>query len=86
MSSFPDLFNQEDEEGEDGEESNRPIQKGGLVQFGILPYILTYCNATNEKLSDALEQPINLVLYVMTFEYYKHKEEEKKIKEIQNRR
>ena len=86
MQSFPLLFEEKYQESENGqgeeERSSESPQQGGLLQFGILPYILKYCEATNERFTDTLNQPINMVLYVVSYKILEWKEQEKQLKKL----
>ena len=86
MQSFPILFTQVDEESQDEQGDNQPVQQTGLVQFGIIPYILEYCKATNETFSTAMKQPVNLVLYITSYKVMEYKEQKKELDKIRMNR
>lgn len=52
--------------------------------FGILPFILKYCEVTNETISNVMNESVNFVFYVVTYEVLKAKEQEKQLKQIRN--
>jgi hypothetical protein len=83
------LFNQgseEDEDTEEVEERTYPqYSQSGLMEFGILPYILKYCEVTNETISAVMNESINFVFYVVTYEVLKAKEQERQLKLIRNK-
>ena len=85
-SNYPLLFNSgvgEDGDGE-GEERYNTIQPttNDLATFGIIPYCLKYCEVTNEKISDVMNENINFVFYIISYEILKAKEQEKMLKQI----
>ena len=51
----------------------------------IIPYILKYCEVTNEKFSDVMNESINLVFYIVSYEILRLKEQEKQLKAIRNK-
>lgn len=51
-----------------------------------MPYILKYCEVANETLTSVFKESINLVLYVVTYEVLKAKEQEKQLKAIRNKK
>lgn len=80
--SFPLLF----ERGDEGrEEDSGPIRQNPIATFGIIPYILKYCEVTNETLTDVMKESINLVFYIVSYEVVKAKEQEKQLKSIKNK-
>lgn len=52
--------------------------------FGIIPYVLKYCEVTNETISDVMNESINFVFYIVSYEVLKAKEQEKQLKQIRN--
>lgn len=87
--AFPLLFNQASEEVEDGEsgekETNRQPIQNGFLQFGIIPFILKYCEVTNETITNVMNESVNFVFYIVSFEILKAKEQEKQLKAIRNK-
>lgn len=53
--------------------------------FGIIPFILKYCEVTNETISNVMNESINLVLYIVSYEVLKAKEQEKQLKQIRSK-
>ena len=84
--SFPVLFDERSEEDEDGqteeEKDIRTNQQNGLLQFGIIPYVLKYCEVTNETITDVMNESVNFVFYIVSYEVLKAKEQEKQLKQI----
>ena len=71
---------------EGGEESARRVdQSSGISQFGIMPYLMMFCEATNERLTDAMEYSLNYILYVVTYIVYKNDLERKELEKIRKR-
>lgn len=52
--------------------------------FGIIPYILKYCEVTNEPITEVMNESINFVFYIVSYEVLKAKEQEKQLKQIRN--
>lgn len=52
--------------------------------FGIIPYVLKYCEVTNETISDVMNESVNFVFYIVSYEVLKAKEQEKQLKRIRN--
>ena len=50
--------------------------------FGIIPYILKYCEVTNETISNVMNESVNFVFYVVSYEVLKAKEQERQLKQI----
>ena len=64
-----------DEDTETSEESNiRQLGQNGITQFGIIPYLLKYCEVTNEKLTDVMNESVNFVFYIVSYEIIKAQE------------
>ena len=89
LTAFPLLFDTTSrEDGDaDGEETdaNQINQGNGLTQFGIIPYLLKYCEVTNETLTDVMNESINLIFYIVSYEVLKAKEQERQLKQIRNK-
>lgn len=88
VKNFPTLFEEtsENDEEQDGEGTvSRNSRRSGFAQYDILPYILKYCESTNEKFTDALGYSISQVLYVVSYKVIEAKEQEKRLKEIQHK-
>jgi hypothetical protein len=88
--NFPVLFDERDREDEgdrqrEEERGNRTNGENGFATFGIIPYILKYCEVTNEKFSDVMNESINLVFYIVSYEILRLKEQEKQLKAIRNK-
>ena len=88
LSAFPLLFDTPSEEVENGEgeekRTNQQHQENGFVGFGIIPYVLKYCEVTNETISDVMNESVNFVFYIVSYEVLKAKEQEKQLKQIRN--
>ena len=86
LQNFPILFNQsseEDREEQTEEETTyKQHQTNGLMEFGIIPYILKYCEVTNETITDVMNESVNFVFYIVSYEVLKAKEQEKQLKQI----
>ena len=70
---------------EDDDTSVEQVNQAKSNDYGILPYILKYCEVTNHTLIDVFKQPCTLVFYVVSYEIELAKKQEKEIKKIQNR-
>ena len=66
-------------------DANQINQGNGLTQFGIIPYLLKYCEVTNETLTDVMNESINLIFYIVSYEVLKAKEQERQLKQIRNK-
>lgn len=53
--------------------------------FGILPFVLKYCEVTNETISNVMNESVNFVFYVVSYEVLKAKEQERQLKQIRNK-
>ena len=82
------MFNERSEGTEDGETEEEGIvrkpQEDGLMAFGIIPFLLKYCEVTNETISNVMNESINFVLYIVSYEVLKAKEQERQLKQIRN--
>lgn len=77
----------EEDEGDRQEEEKVVDRQSGQNQFtsfGIIPYILKYCEVTNEKFSDVMNESINLVFYIVSYEILRLNEQERQLKAIRN--
>lgn len=87
--AFPLLFNTTSEEVEDGESEeervNQKHKEDGLLGFGIIPFILKYCEVTNETITNVMNESVNFVFYIVSFEILKAREQEKQLKAIRNK-
>lgn len=85
--NFPILFNQEVKESEDANESENVSNTSneGFSAFGIIPFILKFCEVTNHTFEEAMGYDISTLFYIVSYEVMKAKEQEKQIKQIQNR-
>ena len=87
--NYPLLFNEgvrEDGDEEGGERyDHRQLTKNDISTFGIIPYCLKYCEVTNEKITDVMNESINFVFYIVSYEILKAKEQEKMLKQIRTR-
>lgn len=88
--AFPLLFNQASEEVEDGESGeervNQKHREDGLMGFGIIPFILKYCETANETITNVMLESVNFVFYIVSYEILKAKEQEKQLKAIRNKK
>lgn len=85
--SFPLLFeggySEDENEGQEDEKSTiRHHRQNEFSNFGIIPYVLKYCEVTNETLTNALLENVNTLFYIVTYEVLKAKEQERILKEI----
>ena len=82
--NFPQLFEQENEEdeGQGNEEtiSNTNSSYRQLQQFGIIPYVLTYCKLTNHTFGEAMTHNINTVFYLVSYDLIVNKIKNEEIK------
>ena len=70
--NHPALFDlpEEDEESEQGTtESFESGNQSALSAFGIIPFVLTYCQLTNETLTAAMRESVLQVLYIYNYEH-----------------
>lgn len=81
------MFSEAAEEDEDRQGSEETIDSGSekLNGYGIIPFILKFCEVTNHNLEEAMDYDISLLFYIVSYEILKAKEQEKQIKRIQNR-
>ena len=47
-----------------------------------MPFILMYCNLTNEKITDALEMDVSFIFYIVSYEILRRKQEKKELDRI----
>mgnify|MGYP003564480863 FL=1 len=52
--------------------------------FGIIPYVIKYCEVTNEPITEVMNESINFVFYIVSYEVLKAKEQKKQLKQIRN--
>lgn len=52
--------------------------------FGIIPFLLKYCEVTNETITSVMNESVNFVFYIVSYEILKAKEQEKQLKQIRN--
>lgn len=55
------------------------------MAFGIIPFLLKYCEVTNETISNVMNESINFVLYIVSYEVLKAKEQERQLKQIRTK-
>lgn len=51
-----------------------------------MPFILKFCQVTNETFTSALEYDISTLFYIVSYEVLKSREQEKQIKQMQHRK
>ena len=83
--NFPLLFERGDEGDGEGERDNNAFGQNKFASFGIIPYILKYCEVTNETLTTVMKESVRLVFYIVSFEVVKAKEQDRQLKEIRNK-
>lgn len=81
IKAFPLIFEQEKYEGDDEEELIEQNKQTEISQFGIIPIILSYCKETNTTLANAMQESINLILYIASYIIIRNKEQEKLLKQ-----
>ena len=82
--NFPTLFAEAPEEIGSSEEFEKELNQnsGDFEQFGIIPYVLKFCEVTNHTLTETLEMDVNTVFYIVSYEILKIKKQEKEIKRM----
>lgn len=83
--SFPSLFDEPDEEGDngqgDGKADTASDGRGGKEHgFGILPYVLTYCRVAYTPIQDALRESVVFVFNVVSCEVHRLHDEQEALK------
>lgn len=82
------MFAETGEEVKDGKKEEEGVaqqfKEDGFVGFGIIPYILKYCEVTNETITSAFKESVNFVFYIVSYEVLKSKEQERQLKQIRN--
>lgn len=53
--------------------------------FGIIPFILKYCEVANETITSVMNESVSFVFYIVSYEILKAKEQEKQLKQIRNK-
>lgn len=53
--------------------------------FGIIPFILKYCEVSNETITSVMNESVSFVFYIVSYEILKAKEQEKQLKQIRNK-
>ena len=81
------MFNTETEENEDAEKSEEGGNKSGreINGYGIIPFVLRFCEVTNETFTEAMNYDVNTLFYIVSYEILKQKEQEKQIKRMQHK-
>ena len=89
---FPTLFDQVDEESREERESEQGTDSGagesnqGAAQtYGILPYVLTYCQLTNETITTAYASSVIHLFYVVSYETERRERENEQRKRYMQR-
>ena len=70
--NHPALFDQADEVEENEQENNAEVETGNrspLAMYGIIPFVLTYCQLTNETLTTAMRESVLQVLFIYNYEH-----------------
>lgn len=78
----------EEDEGdrqEEEETTDRQFGQNQFTSFGIIPFILKYCEVTNETISNVMNESVNMVFYIVSYEILKAKEQERQLKSIRNK-
>lgn len=83
--NFPLLFEGRSEGDTKGEGDERGVGQNKFAPFGIIPYLLKYCEVTNETLTTVMKESVRLVFYIVSYEVVKAKEQERQLKEIRNK-
>lgn len=85
--NFPILFNQEPKEDESTDGNKRETNESGreFSGFGIIPFILKFCEVTNHNFEEAMTYDVSTLFYIVSYEVMKAKEQEKQIKQIQRK-
>lgn len=78
---------EEDEGGRQEEEKvvDRQFGQNQFTTFGIIPFVLKYCEVTNETITNVMNESVNMVFYIVSYEILKAKEQERQLKEIRNK-
>ena len=84
---FPSLFTEPIEEDEDrqGDEEDNNEDNGQSIGFGIVPYVMMFCKATNHNLEEAMNYDIFSLLYFVGYEVFRLKKEKEQIEKMQKR-
>ena len=59
---------------------DRQFGQNQFTTFGIIPFVLKYCEVTNETISNVMNEGVNMVFYIVSYEILKAKEARKTIK------
>ena len=77
--NFPTLFDQVDEENREsdpGADSEAETgDKAAEQAYGILPFVLTYCQLTNETITTAYTSSVIHLFYVVSYEVERRERE-----------
>lgn len=86
-SNFPILFDQSSEEGEhaEGNEIENDRTDSKINGFGIIPFVLKFCEVTNHNFEEAMNYDVSTLFYIVSYEVIKMREQEKQIKQMQRR-
>lgn len=81
--SNPYLFEGGDN-GEDGQQqgSRRGFGQADFSIFGVIPFLLKYCEIANESLTDVMNEDIRSIFFIINYEMLKLKEQERMIKNL----
>ena len=84
--NFPILFDKTSEEDEytEGTQNENDGSDSKINGFGIIPFVLKFCEVTNHNFEEALSYDISTLLYIVSYEVIKLKEQEKQIKKLRN--
>jgi len=86
-SNYPALFDLPDPQDEEEQGEGEGTQEGTgnpLKSFGIIPFILTYCQITNETFTSALRESVIQVLYIYSYEHTRKVMDEENRKRYMN--
>ena len=82
--NFPTLFDQKIEETEatEGIRESNGTGDGINNEFGILPFILMFCEITNHTFAEAMDYDVNTVFYVTSYQVQKLKKDDQERKRM----
>ena len=84
--NFPALFDQDDEEREDGEDAARDAGETGkgsanpFQSFGITPFVLTYCRVACTPIAEVYKSSVIHLFYIVSYETERKRKENEELK------
>ena len=81
-------MNTEDKENESDERDEKADgeSSGEFSGYGIIPFILKFCEVTNHTFEQAMDYDVSTLFYIVSYEVLKIREQEKQIRRMRNKK